>query len=317
MSEPSGHDELVANFVGITNAPASEAEHMLEAAGWDLDTAVQIHFDGNVAAAATTSVAAPARIPDELPDLDEFMDEARGSRAAAALAAAAPIVGEDGVRVADSVKRERLFDTRHARQPRVNMSYAGPDVQQLPFGDMDPDAAKRTGPGLDSIYQPPTEILSSLQLSEYALIQLSCSLCHFSDFDETAVLPSIANAELTISGTHKAKECPCRIRGEAEKDDKWILFNLQARLSPFLSDIFLSSQYFAQRMLHSRWWYCSSAHDRQPSLQDNTIFASLQLNADLWRNNLIQDIVKGSFIFCQRTLPVLSLIHISEPTRPY
>jgi hypothetical protein len=38
-------------------------------------------------------------------------------------------------------------------------------------------------------------------------------------------------------------------------------------------------------------------------LQDNTIFASLQLNADLWRNSVVQDIVKGSFIFCQRVLP--------------
>ena len=34
MSAPSGHDELVAEFIGITNAPASEAEHMLEATGW-------------------------------------------------------------------------------------------------------------------------------------------------------------------------------------------------------------------------------------------------------------------------------------------
>ena len=179
MSAPSGHDELVAEFIGITNAPASEAEHMLEATGWDLDTAVQLHFEGQGAATATTSTPAPARMPDELPDLDDFMDEARGSRAAAALAAAAPMVGEDGVRVADSVKRERLFDTRHARQPRVSISHAAPEVQQMPFGDLDPDAAKRTGPGLDSIYQPPKEILSSLQLPEYAFVQLSCSFFMF------------------------------------------------------------------------------------------------------------------------------------------
>lgn len=166
MATRPGRDEQIAEFVGITNAPASEAEHLLEAAGWDLDTAVQLHFEG--AAASTTSAAPAAQMPDELPDLDEFMDNARGSRAAAAVAAAAPMVGEGGVRVADSVKRERLFDTRHARQPRVSMSHHGPDVQQMPFGDLDPDAAKRTGPGLDSIYQPPTEILSSLQVAEYA-----------------------------------------------------------------------------------------------------------------------------------------------------
>jgi hypothetical protein len=38
-------------------------------------------------------------------------------------------------------------------------------------------------------------------------------------------------------------------------------------------------------------------------LQDLTIFASLQLNADLWTNDIVKDIVKGSFIFCQLSLP--------------
>jgi UBA-like domain len=164
MAAPPGRDELVAQFVGITNAPASDAEHILEAAGWDLDTAAQLHFEGT---AAIGSAPQAARIADDIPNLDDLMNNARGSRADAAVVAAATMVGEDGVRMADSVKRERLFDTRHARQPRISMSHVGPDVQQMPFGDLDPDASKRTGPGLDSIYQPPTEILSSLQLPEY------------------------------------------------------------------------------------------------------------------------------------------------------
>lgn len=164
MSTPPGRDELVAQFIGVTNAPASEAEHLLEAAGWDLDTAAQLHFEGAGNAAATASTAPAPRAEDEMQDLDEFMNNARMPRPGPT----APQIGEDGVRVADSVKRERLFDTRHTRQPRVHIGHGGPDVQPMPFGDLDPDASKRTGPGLDSIYQPPNEILSSLQLAEYA-----------------------------------------------------------------------------------------------------------------------------------------------------
>lgn len=232
MATPGNNrDELVAQFVGLTNAPPSEAEHLLEAAGWDLGTAAQLHFEGVNAAAASTSTAPAVQIPDELPDLDDFMANARGSRAAAALAATAAMVGEDGVRVADSVKRERLFDTRHARQPRVSMSHVGPDIQQMPFGDLDPDAAKRTGPGLDSIYQPPTEILSNLQLSEYATcLALPCVsfFCGILAVQFGLLQPF----DVLYMPLETKQQLVCRIKNEAEKEDKWILFNLQARL-PF------------------------------------------------------------------------------------
>ena len=61
------------------------------------------------------------------------------------------------------------------------------------------------------------------------------------------------------------KRCGCayRLKHKAENDNKWLLFNVQ----------------------------------------DPTVFASLQLNADLWSNELVQDVVKGSFVFAQRILP--------------
>jgi hypothetical protein len=160
-SAMSGHDELVAQFVGVTNATATEAEHLLEAAGWDLDSAVQLHFDG-AAAAATAAAPSPAVAvtEDVITDLDELVNSSRVARARP------QAIGADGVRVADSVKRERLFDTRHARQPRVSMPHGGPEVQHMPFGDLDPNAASRSGPGLETIYQPPMEILCGLPLNE-------------------------------------------------------------------------------------------------------------------------------------------------------
>lgn len=54
-----------------------------------------------------------------------------------------------------------------------------------------------------------------------------------------------------------------RLKHQAENDNKWLLFNIQ----------------------------------------DLTVFASLQLNADLWRDDLVQEVVKRSFVFAQRILP--------------
>ena len=57
------------------------------------------------------------------------------------------------------------------------------------------------------------------------------------------------------------------------------------------------------------------------NVQDTSVFQSLQLNADLWHDALLQDLIRGNFQFAQRTLPSedalqlqsgyhLSLIHI-------
>jgi hypothetical protein len=55
----------------------------------------------------------------------------------------------------------------------------------------------------------------------------------------------------------------CRLKEEAEKEDKWLLINVQS----------------------------------------NDEFASHQLNADLWGVPMIQEIVRGNFVFAQRTMP--------------
>lgn len=55
----------------------------------------------------------------------------------------------------------------------------------------------------------------------------------------------------------------CRLKEEAEKKDQWLLVNVQ----------------------------------------DTSNFQSLQLNADLWGNNVIKELVRSNFQFAQRSMP--------------
>ena len=56
------HDDLVANFVGITGAAESQALQMLEATGFNLEEAIELFFaaGGDVGPGPSAGAAAPA-----------------------------------------------------------------------------------------------------------------------------------------------------------------------------------------------------------------------------------------------------------------
>lgn len=79
-----------------------------------------------------------------------------------------------------------------------------------------------------------------------------------------------AKAAPSITMYHQARAChhfqarrPCRLKQEAEEKDKWMMLNVQ----------------------------------------DPQNFQSLQLNADLWADQLVKSVVADSFQFAQRILP--------------
>eukprot|EP00892_Ulva_mutabilis_P012404 jgi/Ulvmu1/9536/UM053_0025.1 len=205
------HSDLIAQFVSITDGSAADAEHLLEASGWDLGQAMQLYFDTRAhdpPAPAHVDALAEPPLPAVAPMANEWQGQAR----------AQPAVDEFGVRVPDSVVTERLV--AGLMQPRARPSgRSGGQMLHLPFSEPPQNAGARTGPGLNSVYPPPTAIMSDLSLEE--------------------------------------------LKHTAEHDNKWLLFNVQ----------------------------------------DPTIFASLQLNADLWSDSLVQEVVKRSFVFAQRILP--------------
>lgn len=154
------HSELIAQFVSITDGSAADAEHLLEASGWDLGQAMQLYFDTKAhdppAAAPVDALAAP---PAE--DVAGIANEWQGQ------ARAHPAVDEFGVRVPDSVVTERLVAGSMQPRPRPSGRSVG-QMLHLPFSELAQNAGTRTGPGLDSVYPPPTAIMSDLTLDECA-----------------------------------------------------------------------------------------------------------------------------------------------------
>lgn len=162
------HSELIAHFVSITDGSAADAEHLLEAAGWDLDQAMQLYFDTKA-----HDQPAPAQVDahaDPLADaLAAIGNEWQGQ------APAQPAVDEFGVRVPDSVRTERLV--AGVMQPRPRPSgRSGGQMLHLPFSDPPQNTDARAGPGLGSVYPPPTAIMSDLTLEEYDLNLLLSSV---------------------------------------------------------------------------------------------------------------------------------------------
>lgn len=159
------HSELIAQFVSITDGSAADAEHLLEASGWDLGQAMQLYFDTKT---HEPPVASPAQV-NEVPDFPQVAPVAAANDWASQ-APAQPTLDEFGVRVPDSVRTERLV--AGSMQPRVRIAgRSGGQMLHLPFSDPLENSSSRVGPGLDSVYPPPTAIMSELTLEECASIE--------------------------------------------------------------------------------------------------------------------------------------------------
>lgn len=212
-------NEKIFTFIAITDCNAERAQHLLEASGWDLDAAVQLHFDTAGAAAS-----APDDGDQESEDLvrrmmqedaggaaadpglavrgaqapmgglqdDEYVDAAAGMAApGAAAGAAGPLLDEDGIRIPDAVRTERLFDApgmgmagpmagpmagmglgramgpgMQRPRPRDSQQHAGANLSDDPSG------------GLDTIYKPPADLMSDMTLAECVSIRLPFGIHH-------------------------------------------------------------------------------------------------------------------------------------------
>jgi hypothetical protein len=62
--DPANKDEILSNFIGITQTSNEEATRYLEAANWNAETAMEIFFDNGGSQAGepipTTNIAPPA-----------------------------------------------------------------------------------------------------------------------------------------------------------------------------------------------------------------------------------------------------------------
>ena len=159
----SDKESSIAQFVGITNADAPQAEHLLEASGWDLDAAIRLFFEASAGASFEQDSEALVR---QLVEQDA--QEAPAIDASAG-PSAAPTLDEDGVRNPDAVRTERLFDSPGGRFGVPRRSVRAPV-------DVGAELSDSQDAGLDAIYKPPRELMSDLSLAECGSSNTFCLL---------------------------------------------------------------------------------------------------------------------------------------------
>lgn len=162
------NEEKLAQFVAVTGAGPDEALHLLEASGWDMDSAVQLHFDSLQAGAPQDDELVARQMMQE----DLALPEVVGA-GLPATNLGHPAVDQDGVRVPDAARTERLFDggmEMMAARPRPRRELAeGASISLGGPGHSDG--------GLDAIYKPPQAIMNDMTLEEYVLTTDACESC--------------------------------------------------------------------------------------------------------------------------------------------
>ena len=171
------HAEHVAQIAAITGADVTQAEHLLDASGGNMDAAVQLFFETGAAernAEQDSQALARQMMQEDMrrPPLAAAAREKIVGADVAGVADAAGASEEDGdtVRSPDATRTERLFDA-----PGMPGMLQMPPRAQRPSEPAASDLGiDLTGaqPGLDAIYKPPAHILSDVTLEECAAVQL-------------------------------------------------------------------------------------------------------------------------------------------------
>lgn len=151
----------VAQFVGITNADPQQAEHLLEASGWDLDAAIRLFFEGSGGGSHEQDSEALVR---QLVEQDAHEVPAPGAGAGPS---AATMLDEDGVRIPDAARTERLFDSPNR--------FGIPRRPVRAPADVGAQLSDSQDAGLDAIYKPPRELMSDLTLAECGPSRIRCA----------------------------------------------------------------------------------------------------------------------------------------------
>ena len=163
--------ELIAQFIAVTDADATQAGHLLDASGGNMHAAVQLFFetgaaaqnaehDSSLARQVTQEDAGPSQLAATVTD----EDLATGAAGAAEVAGVAS-EHADGVRRPDSARTERLFDA-----PGIPGMFQLPPQASPPLQPAASNAGVKVsdaqGGELDAIYKPPAGIMSSVTLEE-------------------------------------------------------------------------------------------------------------------------------------------------------
>lgn len=136
MADPQ---DVVAQFIAITDCEATQAEQYLDAHNWDLNAAIDTFMAVENVNSRTTSAAHDSKLGDD---------------------------DEDGVRAPDEVKRQRLIDPPHAEvagpytyAPAYDTRRTATSRSVFATAQAQPDATSARTQRLNDLYRLPTELM--------------------------------------------------------------------------------------------------------------------------------------------------------------
>eukprot|EP00521_Asterionellopsis_glacialis_P011221 CAMPEP_0195295650 /NCGR_PEP_ID=MMETSP0707-20130614/17781_1 /TAXON_ID=33640 /ORGANISM="Asterionellopsis glacialis, Strain CCMP134" /LENGTH=574 /DNA_ID=CAMNT_0040356921 /DNA_START=243 /DNA_END=1964 /DNA_ORIENTATION=+ len=294
MSDPQPSDEMVSQFLAFTgSADPANATSYLEMSGGNLETAVGLFMEhqttgggaaavGGAAAAAATGMTDPSLL--------------------AAQAMASP-----DVRAPDATRTMRLMDDTPLHTHHTSSSTA------YPHSSMMLGAAMEEAAMLSTAFAAPTDAratVNSMAAAAAAQAEESKTSARgtHSDHDPHNNTTNDANANANQEGAHEDDDNDDNddddedsyVQIDSDSDDA--MTGPTAAAAPTLSDMFAAPSHLIHRgggfqgarsvAKDSRRWLLVN-------LQRDSEFSSHALNRDVWRDELVENLIREGFIFWQ------------------
>mmetsp|Transcript_5804 Transcript_5804/g.7628 ORF Transcript_5804/g.7628 Transcript_5804/m.7628 type:complete len:495 (+) Transcript_5804:142-1626(+) len=278
----SDHEELLSQFVGVTNADRDFARSFLEAGKWDLNEALNLYLGGGGAAPSTTTTA-PPRVPTMANTNMGSNATLHAQPAGDSLAAAREASLTDR---ANQIMSEQGLDYQTARA--IAEAEGGGGIADTSDG-----------------VRAPILATSGRLIESTSNFSRAAGGTTFRDFEaETRAMEamiargnsSLGNSAQLAAGRNGNMNMNAAVTSASPHTS-----NSGASRAGNLQDLFSPPR----DMLFQGTWDEARAHGKASSrwllvnIQQDSQFLSYVLNRDLWSNEIIKDTIKHSFVFFQ------------------
>jgi UBX domain-containing protein 7 len=270
-SHSDNNDELISQFLAFTgSADPEKAASYLEMSGNNVETAVGLYLEHETGSGGLGG---------------EYVDARSGTSArsrAARSVAEAPLLGDDGaVRAPDRTRTMRLMDDDGGGGGAAGMLMMNP-AYQLMSAMMDMEETP-----------PPSAFASTAA----ALTTLNARAALDADIARQG------GRDMDLENEEKENY-------QEDDDDEEDDYGARPMMEPpRLSDMFAAPEHLMHRaggFLGARTMAKDSKRWLLVNIQQDSVFASHALNRDVWRDELVENLIREGFIFWQQVCRRLS-----------
>lgn len=305
MSESSNNDELISQFMAFTGtSDADKASSYLEMSGNDVETAVGLFLEHEPNVNANTGTSrAPLGGNDDEYNMDDDMDRPRRGRGRAGNNNSSMMMDDDGVRAPDQTRTMRLMDDDSHR-----MMGLPPNLASMMMMGHNPtyDLMTAMMDEHDTIMtQQQQTIPSAFASSAAALTSINARALL-----DAAIVRQGQTGSIDATTRMEEKEHPNDNDGDdyLYDDDDEEEENDEGRSRrhvepPRLSDMFappLHLMHQAGGFQGARTMAKDTKRWLLVNLQRDAEFACHALNRDVWRDELVENLIREGFIFWQQ-----------------